>query len=278
MEEDVILTRLRQRVVCTVSPQSHRNGVIDREELRTLLESTDGGQQMGDGEHWMSDDEVDRVMRQYSGDAGVLSFDQFAKLVRCIQQRQQCTHTQCIAIDSISHTHFTHSSVCASQTADGVLLEGKLEEYREAFNAVDNGGNGTISATEIAQLFQNLGTPLSYDKLVKMMATYDVDKSGQIDFYEFLRMFRDELLDLKEILDYIKMQPTQKTEQQAKVHMMFTCLLHVSSSVVCALCWEYESSNTLYNHTLNRWIPNAALVQCLAQSTWCLVKPSLTRC
>ncbi len=117
------------------------------------------------------------------------------------------------------HTNTTSAATTNTfiQTADGVLLEGKLEEYREAFNAVDNGGNGTISATEIAQLFQNLGTPLSYDKLVKMMATYDVDKSGQIDFYEFLRMFRDELLDLKEILEYIKMQPTQKTEQQAKV-------------------------------------------------------------
>lgn len=104
-----------------------------------------------------------------------------------------------------------------------MLLEGKLEEYRAAFNAVDNGGNGTISATEIAQLFESLGTPLSYDKLVRMMATYDVDKSGQIDFYEFLRMFRDELLDLKEILDYIKMQPTQKNEQQAKVCCAYYC-------------------------------------------------------
>lgn len=60
----------------------HSNGVIDREELRALLEATDGGQQREDGLHWMSDDEVDRVMRQYSGDAGVLTFDQFAKLVR----------------------------------------------------------------------------------------------------------------------------------------------------------------------------------------------------
>lgn len=60
----------------------HSNGVIDREELRALLEATDGGQQRGDSSHWMSDDEVDRVMRQYSGDAGVLTFDQFAKLVR----------------------------------------------------------------------------------------------------------------------------------------------------------------------------------------------------
>lgn len=113
-----------------------------------------------------------------------------------------------------------------------MLLEGKLEEYRAAFNAVDNGGNGTISATEIAQLFESLGTPLSYDKLVRVMATYDVDKSGQIDFWEFLRMFRDELLDLKEILEYIKMQPTQKSEQQAKVGMM----LHTPPQCSLLLC------------------------------------------
>ena len=129
-----------------------------------------------------------------------------------------------------------NTTIHAAQTADGVLLEGKLEEYRTAFNAVDNGGNGTISATEIAQLFESLGTPLSYDKLVRMMAKYDIDKSGQIDFWEFLRMFRDELLDLKEILEYIKMQPTQKTEQQAKV-IAYDCQLHDRLCVYWHLCY-----------------------------------------
>ncbi len=38
--------------------------------------------------------------------------------------------------------------------------------------------------------------PVRYEKLVSVMEKYDVDQSGVIDFGEFLRMFRNELLDL----------------------------------------------------------------------------------
>lgn len=34
-----------------------------------------------------------------------------------------------------------------------------------------------------------------------------MDHSGQIEFGEFLHMFRDELLELKDILEYIKLNP-----------------------------------------------------------------------
>ncbi len=33
--------------------------------------------------------------------------------------------------------------------------------------------------------------------------------TGQVTFSAMMRMFRDELLDLKEILEYIKMQPKE---------------------------------------------------------------------
>lgn len=33
------------------------------------------------------------------------------------------------------------------------------------------------------------------------------NRNGQIDFTEFLQMFRDELLDLREILQYLDMHP-----------------------------------------------------------------------
>ena len=58
---------------------------------------------------------------------------------------------------------------------------------------------GKIGATQIAQLFEHLGHPLTYEKLVEIMAQYDVDHSGQIEFGEFLRMFRNQLLDLSEV-------------------------------------------------------------------------------
>ena len=37
---------------------------------------------------------------------------------------------------------------------------------------------GSIGAGQLAQLFQNLGNPLPYDRLVKIMSEYDTDKKG----------------------------------------------------------------------------------------------------
>lgn len=69
---------------------------------------------------------------------------------------------------------------------------------------------GKIGASELAELFQNLGHPLTYERLVDIMKQYDIDHSGQIEFGEFLRMFQKDLLDLREILDYIRADPHEK--------------------------------------------------------------------
>ncbi|KAI3431308.1 hypothetical protein D9Q98_004367 [Chlorella vulgaris] len=155
------------------------NGVIDRDELQKMLE------RVGDGEdevpmHWLTEEDIDGVMAQYdtNGD-GVISFEEFVRLGQ-----------------------------------DKIFLTGKLEEYCTAFKAADSGGDGTISATELFQLFQQLGNPVSYEKLVKIFEAYDVDASGVIDFPEFLRMFRHQLLDLQAIMAYIK----QRTEESDAKH------------------------------------------------------------
>lgn len=45
-------------------------------------------------------------------------------------------------------------------------------------------------ATELAQLFKNLGMPMSYEKVADVFMRYDKDESGQIDFGEWLLMFQ----------------------------------------------------------------------------------------
>ena len=64
-------------------------------------------------------------------------------------------------------------------------------------------GAGKIGASELAELFRNLGHAMTYEHLVEVMKNYDVDRSGQIEFGEFLRMFQTELLDLQEVMDYM---------------------------------------------------------------------------
>lgn len=42
----------------------------------------------------------------------------------------------------------------------------------------------------MAQLFKNLGMPMSYEKVADVFMRYDKDESGQIDFGEWLLMFQ----------------------------------------------------------------------------------------
>jgi Ca2+-binding EF-hand superfamily protein/thiol-disulfide isomerase/thioredoxin len=156
------------------------NGVIDRAELQSLLERVGGGSDEVPL-HWLTDEDVDEVLSQYDANKdGVISFDEFARM-----------------------------------SLDNVFLLGKLEEYREAFKAVDVGGNGSVSPTELYKLLERMEQPITYEKLVKIMEKYDVDQSGVIDFGEFLRLFRDELLDLKEVLDFVKQRSAPKAPPAA---------------------------------------------------------------
>eukprot|EP00879_Flechtneria_rotunda_P022339 GHRR01023569.1.p1 GENE.GHRR01023569.1~~GHRR01023569.1.p1 ORF type:complete len:266 (+),score=106.46 GHRR01023569.1:308-1105(+) len=92
---------------------------------------------------------------------------------------------------------------------DGMVLEGTIQEYEAAFTAVDYSGNGSIGATELAQLFKDLGTPLSLEKVAEVFMAYDKDQSGQIDFGEFLAMFQDKLLDLRKVQAWLASQPEE---------------------------------------------------------------------
>lgn len=143
------------------------NGRIDRDELRALLESVEGGlaYPLMIAEGWVPDERLDQAMEKYDVDkSGDIDFDEFKQLVY-----------------------------------DGMLLEGAIQDYEDAFNAVDDSGNGSIGATELAQLFKNLGTPMSYEKVADVFMKYDKDESGQIEFKEFLLLFADQLLDLKKV-------------------------------------------------------------------------------
>lgn len=45
------------------------------------------------------------------------------------------------------------------------------------------GPAGSVGASQLAQLFSNLGHPLPYDKLTAIMQEYDVSKSGQASIF-----------------------------------------------------------------------------------------------
>lgn len=148
------------------------NGVIDKDELVTLLNKTNKGLRPVTLD-WLSQMAIAKA-NQATGasDPEAISFREYCVLMQ-----------------------------------DGLLVEGKLQEYMQAFDAVDTSGNGLIGANEIQDLFHKLGQPIKSDKVANIMTQYDIDGSGQIEFSEFLDMFSNDLLDLQAMQEYVNMQP-----------------------------------------------------------------------
>lgn len=148
---------------------------LQREGLRSVLECTDNFCMT---KHWLPEQTLDSVYSQYAGKDGI----DLAGFSRIAQ--------------------------------DGLLLEGKLEEYERAFGGVDQqgGGTGLISRAALGQLFAGLGRPLSADKLKEIADEADVGHDG-IDFADFLGLARKHL-DLAEVIQYLETTPRRAASAQ----------------------------------------------------------------
>ncbi|KAJ4750458.1 Calmodulin [Rhynchospora pubera] len=75
----------------------------------------------------------------------------------------------------------------------GRLTEYKRKEIREAFELFDLDGSGTIDAKELNVAMRALGFEMTEDQINQMMAEVDKDRSGGIDFDEFLYMMTEKI-------------------------------------------------------------------------------------
>ena len=90
------------------------------------------------------------------------------------------------------------------------LTDEQIIEFREAFQAFDKDGNGSITTKELGTVMRSLGQNLSEIEIKEVIDEVDEDKNGTIDFQEFLSLMarkmkiidkEDELLDALKILD-----------------------------------------------------------------------------
>ena len=68
------------------------------------------------------------------------------------------------------------------------LTEDEIEEIKEAFDLFDTDGSGTIDPAELKAAMQSLGFEAKNQTIFTMIAELDKNKSGTIDFEEFLDM------------------------------------------------------------------------------------------
>ena len=65
------------------------------------------------------------------------------------------------------------------------------EEMLEAFRVFDTDGNGSITADELRQIFNNLGEKLTEEEIADMIEEADTDGDGEINYQEFVAMMFD---------------------------------------------------------------------------------------
>ena len=90
------------------------------------------------------------------------------------------------------------------------LTDEQIIEFREAFQAFDKDGSGSITTIELGTVMRSLGQNLNESEIKEIIDEVDEDKNGTIDFHEFLSLMarkmkildkEDELLDAFKILD-----------------------------------------------------------------------------
>lgn len=62
----------------------------------------------------------------------------------------------------------------------------EIAEFREIFHLVDKDGGGSITKDELVDLMETLRIPTKPEEVEQMINEIDKDKSGTIDFEEFV--------------------------------------------------------------------------------------------
>merc|ERR1712134_250296 len=75
------------------------------------------------------------------------------------------------------------------------LTDDQIQEIKEAFDLFDTDGSGTIDPKELRDAMQSLGFEAKNQTIFQMISDLDKNKSGSIDFEEFLDMMTARMSD-----------------------------------------------------------------------------------
>ena len=76
-----------------------------------------------------------------------------------------------------------------------VLTKEQIEEIKDAFSLFDKDGDGNITTKELGTVMRSLGQNPTENELQEMINEVDADKSGTIEFSEFLNLMAKKMKD-----------------------------------------------------------------------------------
>nr|GMD17944.1 ribosomal RNA-processing protein 14-C-like [Ipomoea batatas] len=155
--------------------------------------------------------ELDSMIRSYIKDGNVgLTFEDFEALHR--------------SLDNV----FFGPDEGGDGGEEAISKAQEEAEMREAFRVFDEDGNGFISARELQTVLTKLGLLESggneIDRVEQMIASYDQNRDGLVDFNEFKDMMRVDDLPLSD-----NSSPKMKKRQKSVAATDLKALIHESS-------------------------------------------------
>eukprot|EP00755_Sulcionema_specki_P016725 Sspe_Gene.62708::Locus_35401_Transcript_1_1_Confidence_1.000_Length_3474::g.62708::m.62708 len=95
------------------------------------------------------------------------------------------------------------------------LTDVEISQYERFFNTFDKDGSGTIDMEELRDIMQCLGVWLTDEELLELQNTVDTNKSGEVEFGEFLILMKQ----YKESCRYKVLQKSPVTQK----HLLEAC-------------------------------------------------------
>lgn len=80
------------------------------------------------------------------------------------------------------------------EMADLLTLQ-QIAELKEAFAIFDKDGDGSVTSSDLAEVFAAVGQRVPHDVLNRMLTEADIDANGVVDFPEFLTLYAQRLHD-----------------------------------------------------------------------------------
>lgn len=153
------------------------------------------------------EDELASIMGEHNSKEPTIDFDKFCRLAEehpqdnyaeaMLRSAIRKTFSEVLppsAADAPSTAADAKSTAAAKKGDEGFAVFFDLfQEVSTAFDHFDENSDGTITPTEMGEVLRSLGHAPSDEDLAAMVAAYDENENGTIDFDEFCLLVTDQV-------------------------------------------------------------------------------------
>ena len=151
------------------------SGAIDFDELDAAFKSM--------GQH-SSKQEIQNIIAKVSDGGNEVSWPGFLKIMKMISPNEMKAYEEKFFGPAAKFPQFSRDDV---------------ETFIKAFRQFDTDGSGSMDAKELEAMFKYMGQGSTSQQIQQMVTKYDTNKSGVIEWSEFLHMMADLYGDKKQV-------------------------------------------------------------------------------